>query len=160
AQSVFGPVRARAPSGAANAAFHEALYARSGPGESGPIARACGIGNSLQPRLMFDEAQPFDARANETGGEDDALFAAWADAGAALAWAAEAWVVEHLGAERATLRHGLKRAFAYGQGPCELAWNGRKYSALARHMLSGAAQLALFGTGALVVFAGSTPRAL
>ena len=160
AQSVFGPVRARAPAGAPNARFHEALYARSGPSESGLAETACGIGNSLQPRLMFDEPQPFDPRANETGGEDDALFNAWAEAGARFAWAADAWVVEHLGAERTTLRHGLKRAFAYGQGPCETAWSTRAHASLVRHMLIGAAQMICFGAAALIVFAGSTPRAL
>jgi glycosyltransferase involved in cell wall biosynthesis len=160
AQSVFGPVRARAPEGAPNARFHEALYSRSGPGESGFTDAPYGIGNSLQPRLMFDEPQPFDPRANETGGEDDALFTAWAEAGARFAWAADAWVIEHLGAERTTLRHGLKRAFAYGQGPCETAWNARAYASLARHMLIGAAQMMCFGVAAIIVFAGSTPRAL
>lgn len=160
AQSVFGPVRARASDGAPNARFHEALYSRSGPPASGPIARAYGIGNSLQPRLMFDEPQPFNPRTNETGGEDDALFASWAEAGARFAWASDAWVLEHLGAERTTLRHGLKRAFAYGQGPCETAWASRAYGALTRHMLIGAAQMLVFACAAALVVAGSTSRAL
>jgi glycosyltransferase involved in cell wall biosynthesis len=160
AQSVFGPVRAAAPAGAGNAHFYEALHSRVGPAESGLSGVAHGIGNSLQPRLMFDEPQPFDPRANETGGEDDALFASWAEAGACFAWASEAWVTEHLGAERTTLKHGLKRAFAYGQGPCETAWAGRRFAALARHMTVGAGQIAVYGVAAMIVLAGSTPRAL
>jgi succinoglycan biosynthesis protein ExoM len=160
AQSVFGPVRAQAACDTDNAAFYERLYSRSGPHESGLVAHAYGIGNSLQPRVMFEEPAPFDARANQTGGEDDALFAAWADAGARFAWAADALVVEHLGAERTRIGHGLKRAFAYGQGPCETAWAARNYAVLARHMGVGAAQAVVFAVGSALVLAGSTARAL
>jgi succinoglycan biosynthesis protein ExoM len=159
AQSVFGPVRAKAAQPGANTAFHEAIYSRPGSTTSGLIPHPYGIGNSLQPRLMF-ERDGFDTRADQTGGEDDALFAAWAEAGASFAWAHEAWVTEHLGAERTTLRHGLKRAFAYGQGPCETAWSARRYATLARHMGVGAVQAVVYGAASLIVSAGSVPRAL
>lgn len=160
AQSVFGPVSARAQSNTPNADFFETLYSRRGPGRSGICNRAYGIGNSLQPRAMFDEPAPFDARADQRGGEDDLLFSSWADAGATFAWAVNAQVIEHLGADRTHLSHGLKRAFAYGQGPCETAWGARKFVTLARHMCVGAAQAVLFGIGGAIVAAGSTPRAL
>ncbi|MGQ0534408.1 MAG: glycosyltransferase family 2 protein [Caulobacteraceae bacterium] len=160
AQSVFGPVRARAGSQTANADFFERLYSRAGPAKSGLIPRAYGIGNSLQPRAMFDGQQSFDPRADQRGGEDDTLFASWAEAGATFAWAAEAAVIEHLGAERTHLRHGLKRAFAYGQGPCETAWAARRFATLARHMCIGAVQALAYGLASAVVVAGSTPRAL
>jgi glycosyltransferase involved in cell wall biosynthesis len=160
AQSVFGPVRARAASDAEHMCFFEALYTRSGPAISGPSSRAYGIGNSLQPRLLFDEPAPFDVGANETGGEDDRLFASWSEAGASFAWAADAWVLEHLGHERTRLAHGLKRAFAYGQGPCELAWSAHDYALLARHMAIGAAQAITCAIASAIVVAGSTPRAL
>jgi succinoglycan biosynthesis protein ExoM len=156
---VFGPVRARCAC-EDNADFYENLYSRSGPLESGFSARPYGIGNSLQPRLMFEEPQPFNPRANQTGGEDDALFASWADAGARFAWAADAWVIEHLGAERTHLKHGLKRAFAYGQGPCETAWATRDFAGLAKHMIIGAGQAVVFGAASAIALAGSTPRAL
>jgi succinoglycan biosynthesis protein ExoM len=159
AQAVFGPVRAQAPTGARNASFFEAIYARTGPATSGASQRAYGIGNSLQPRAMFDEL-PFNPRNNESGGEDDALFVSWAEAGAGFAWAGDAVVIEHLGHERVRLKHGLKRAFAYGQGPSELAWAARDYARLARHMLIGAAQAATFAFAGLIVLAGSTARAL
>jgi len=160
AQSVFGPVRARADGDAANADFFEALYARTGPAEMGAVESACGIGNSLQPRAMFDEPQPFDVRANQRGGEDDTLFAAWSQAGATYAWAPDAWVIEHLGPDRTRLPHGLKRAFAYGQAPCETAWASRNFAALARHMCVGAAQATAFGVASMLAFAASTPHAL
>lgn len=160
AQSVFGPVQARATADAANADFFENLYSRRGPRQTGPSKRAYGIGNSLQPRSMFDEPAPFDARADQRGGEDDVLFTSWAEAGATFAWAADAHVVEHLGADRTHIAHGLKRAFAYGQGPCETAWSTRKFGALARHMCVGAAQVLVFSMISAIVAAGSTSRAL
>ena len=160
AQSVFGPVLARADHDAGNADFYERLYTRDGPANDGVCERAFGIGNSLQPRAMFDEPEPFSPRADQRGGEDDALFASWAEAGATFAWAGGARVIEHLGSERTHLAHGLKRAFAYGQGPCELAWAARDLPVLARHMCVGAAQIVVYGAATAVVIAGSTPRAL
>lgn len=151
AQSVFGPVRAMAQG--ADKRFYENLYSRKGPRRSGLIAAPSGIGNSLQPRSLFDESAPFCATSNETGGEDDLLFASWRAAGATFAWAADAEVIEHIGPERLRLSHGLKRAFAYGQGPCELAWSARDYFALARHMWVGAGQAAVFGAAAACLFA-------
>jgi len=150
AQSVFGPVAPKTPAATPHADFFEALYARAGAPYSGAISSAYGIGNSLQPRAMFDEAAPFDAAANETGGEDDRLFSSWAEAGARFAWAHDALVTEHLEASRLTLAYGLKRAFAYGQGPCETAWAQRDYASLARHMGLGAAQAAAYGAGAVL----------
>jgi len=159
AQSVFGPVTACAPAGARHAGFFEQLYTRCGPAVSGLTPYAYGIGNSLQPRALFAD-ESFDPRANETGGEDDRLFAAWAEAGATFAWAADAGVIEHLAPERLTLAHGVKRAFAYGQGPCETAWAQRRYAALARHMSVGAAQAITFGIGAAACAPAAPEQAL
>ncbi|MBK6703895.1 MAG: glycosyltransferase [Caulobacteraceae bacterium] len=55
AQSVFGPVHARADHDADNAEFYERLYTRDGPANDTVISHAHGIGNSLQPRSMFEE---------------------------------------------------------------------------------------------------------
>lgn len=158
AQAVFGPVEARAPRGCAHAGFFERIYSRQARAQSGLTPTAYGIGNSLQPRAMFEDGAPFDTRADQTGGEDDALFESWRDAGARFAWAADARVVEHLSSERTRIAYGLRRAFAYGQGPCELAWARRDYAGLARHMSVGMAQIALYGCAAAFAFAGSTPH--
>jgi hypothetical protein len=160
AQSVFGPVRARAHVGAANADFYERIYSRRGPAIAGFVGRAYGIGNSLQPRAVFEGEAAFDVRADETGGEDDRFFAALAQAGARFAWAPEAAVVEHLGPERTRLRHGLKRAFAYGQGPSQAAWAAKKPLQLLRHMGVGIAQMLVCSAASALVAAGSGARAL
>ncbi len=149
ADCVFGPVRARAPDASAHHAYLESLYSRTGALESGVTDASYGIGNSLQPRAFFGSTTPFDRAADETGGEDDRLFAAARRNGARFAWAADAWVTEHIGAERARLAHAFKRAFAYGQGPCETAWAERNPIALARHMSTGAAQAVVYGAAAL-----------
>lgn len=154
ADAVFGPVRARAPTKRAHNAYIEALYSRAGPATSGVIARYHGIGNSLQKRTLFASAAPFDIRANQSGGEDDRLFAAASAAGARFAWAAEAGVIEHIDAARLRLGHAFKRAFAYGQGPCETAWRRRAYIDLSRHMAIGAGQALLFGVAALFAWCG------
>lgn len=157
ADAVFGPVRAQA--GGPHRAFFEQIYSRTGPARSGPCANPHGIGNSLQPRRKLGQA-PFDPRANETGGEDDALFSAWANAGARFAWAAEAFVVEHVEPERTQLAHGLRRAFAYGQAPCETAWSNRAYASLLRHMAIGAGQFSFYAPLFVVIAAFSKARAL
>ncbi|MBN8607498.1 MAG: glycosyltransferase family 2 protein [Caulobacterales bacterium] len=160
AQSVFGPVRAAAPAGATHAAFYERIYSRTGPQRSGLIDKPHGMGNSLQPRAMFESDAPFDARTDQSGGEDDALFASWAEAGARFAWAHDAIVTEHIDKKRAHVMHGLRRAFAYGQGPCELAWSAQDYLSLARHIGVGAAQAALYGAASALLAPVSRTQAL
>lgn len=161
AQSVFGPVIAKAPADAVRAGFAERLYTRTGPNDDKLGVRAYGIGNSLQPRVMFgDDEEPFALASNETGGEDDALFADWAEAGAAFAWAARARVTEHLGVERTSLAHGLKRAFAYGQAPSETAWAQRDYLTLTRHIMVGAGQALVFGALAIAFTLAAPARGL
>lgn len=160
AQSVFGPVLARAHAGAANADFYERIYSRRGPAAAGYIGRAYGIGNSLQPRTLLEEDFPFDVRADQTGGEDDRFFATLAQAGARFAWAPDAAVIEHLGPERTHLRHGLKRAFAYGQGPSQAAWAANNPVQLLRHMSIGAAQMLICGAASAIAAAGSGRHAL
>lgn len=142
AQGVFGPVRACAPGGIRHARFFERLYTRSGPAWNAPLASPFGVGNSLQPRALF--AEGFDPASDQSGGEDDRLFALWSEAGARYAWAADAWVVEHIDAKRTRLGYGFKRAFAYGQGPSAKAWRAKNWLALARHMSVGLAQTLVF----------------
>jgi glycosyltransferase involved in cell wall biosynthesis len=148
--AAFGPVEARLPAAHALSAgasgWLASLYTRTGPDETRVIARAHGCGNALIRRDALPAPLPFDAAANETGGEDDLVFAAMAARGARFGWAHRAGVIEHLDPARARLGHALRRAFAYGQGPAELAWARRDLVGLARWTAIGAAQAAVFGT--------------
>lgn len=123
ADAVFGPVRTRLPNSVVeNRAYFERFFAREGPAESGVLDRHYGCGNSLVRRAaMPDPQRPFSAERNEIGGEDDLLFGQMGAAGATFVWAADAVVWEHPEPSRITLEYTLKRAFAYGQGPCAAA---------------------------------------
>jgi len=148
ADVVFGPVRGRAPDGAAHQAYLEWFFSRHGPGEAGPIDAPYGCGNSLIRRAALpDPKHPFAERANQTGGEDDVLFRAMAEAGAKFCWAPAAWVWEDPAPERLRLGYALKRAFVYGQSPPYHCYTGtpRDLPGALGWMAVGAAQVAIFG---------------
>lgn len=156
ADAVFGPVQARLPDNAGpHKEYVEQLYTRSGPAESGLSPRYYGIGNALLVRnALLASPAPFADEANEKGGEDDILFSHAQAAGRRFAWAADAAVIEHIPSERASLGYAMKRAFAYGQGPCEAAYAATppQWSLIAKHMAIGSAQAALCGVAAAAAF--------
>ncbi|MGE0827854.1 MAG: glycosyltransferase family 2 protein [Hyphomonadaceae bacterium] len=157
---VFGPIAAEAPQSKQRAYF-ERFFARSGPQEDVALEAPCGIGNSLMVRArLLNALAPFDAAANETGGEDDRLFAEAAARGLRFGWAHEAWVTEHVPPSRATANYALRRAFAYGQGPCETAAREGAHWQIARHMLVGAGQALVFGVSALFASLVRPPQSL
>lgn len=152
---VFGPIRGRVPDTTGwTRAYLERFFGRVGPATTGLIADPYGCGNSLMVR---DQALPGDApfsvQADQTGGEDDILFAALAAHGGRFGWAADAWVDEFAPPHRATLRYALARAFSYGQGPSQTAAAARDPLGVARWMLIGAGQAVVWGAVTLVAFA-------
>ncbi|HWA01826.1 MAG TPA: glycosyltransferase family A protein [Caulobacterales bacterium] len=159
ADCVFGPVKALAPQ-SRHRAYLEALYARAGPFQDQVVSATYGVGNSMQRRDFFANSAPFDLRADQTGGEDDRLFAAAKAQGKRFAWSAHGWVLEHVEAARLRVSHALKRAFAYGQGPSETAWAQRDFAALVRHMSIGAAQALIFGAVAGLASLARRPDAV
>jgi len=148
ADVTFGPVRACIPAEGGWARAHfEALFSRTGPAESGLIDQAYGCGNSLMTRATaLPGPAPFDERRNEGGGEDDSLFAELAAQGRRFGWAADAVVLEHPAPHRLSLRYAAQRAFAFGQGPSQIAAERREWLKLARWTAVGLAQTAVFGT--------------
>ncbi|KQS55860.1 family 2 glycosyl transferase [Brevundimonas sp. Leaf363] len=160
ADAVFGPIQGRAPDASAwLKPYLERFFGRSGPADSGPLDHAFGCGNSLLVRATaLPGAAPFDPAADQIGGEDDVLFAGLSQRGGRFAWAAEAWVEEFAPAHRATLSYTLARAFAYGQGPSQTAVAQRRWPALVRWMVVGAAQLAVHGARAAALTAMRDPR--
>jgi glycosyltransferase involved in cell wall biosynthesis len=160
AAAVFGPVDAVLPSEAHhNRRYLAGMFSRTGPAEDGPIPHFYGMGNSLVVRAhMFHGPSPFALDANTTGGEDDALFSVAKARGARFAWAANARVKEHVEHDRAHLGYAFRRAFAFGQGPCEIAWRARNPLMLARHMIVGAAQFTVFTPLALLAWLVALPH--
>lgn len=153
ADVTFGPIRGRAPDASPGArTYLEGFFARGGPEHDGLIDTPYGCGASLMTRAVaLPGLAPFDVGMDQTGGEDDALFAALKARGARFAWAANAWVDEFAPAHRATLAYAFRRAFAYGQGPSQTAARDRDWLALIRWMVIGAGQAAVFGAGAVVL---------
>jgi cellulose synthase/poly-beta-1,6-N-acetylglucosamine synthase-like glycosyltransferase len=162
ADVVFGPVRARAPSTVVqHRQYLETFFSREGPAEAGVIAHYYGCGDSLVRRAALPHpTAPFQTSRNETGGEDDYLFAEMKRAGARFAWAPDALVFEDPVPERLTLKYTLARAFAYGHAPsfsCATAdppdWPG-----VARWMAIGLAQAGVFGAVAAVQWLRRAPH--
>ena len=152
ADVVFGPVRGRAPESVKqHRVYLEQFFSRLGPEETGVIEDFYGCGNSLVRRAALpDPRQPFSMIRNKTGGEDDLLFGAMKNRGARFAWAAAAWVWEDPAPERLTLGYTMRRAFAYGQGPAAVDAQRKKRLGVAYWMVTGVAQMAVFGVLAAI----------
>ena len=160
ADAVFGPITGRAPDAAPwLKPWLERFFGRDGPSRTQLIDHPFGCGNSLLVRATaLPGPAPFDPRADQAGGEDDALFAALAARGGRFGWAADAWVEEFAPAHRATLNYALARAFAYGQGPSQTAAAAQDWPAVARWMAIGAAQTAVWGVTAAALTVIASPK--
>jgi len=138
----FGPVETVLPDGiTAHRAYFERFFARELDAPTGLIDHYYGCGNALLDMTRMPDSRPlFDAEMNETGGEDDVLFGQLERAGERFGWASGASVYEHVPAARATLGYTLKRAMAYGQGPCTMARKSvpKRWDKVAFWMLVGA----------------------
>jgi glycosyltransferase involved in cell wall biosynthesis len=87
------------------------LY-RTKPRPTGAPLKSVATSNVLfSARLIRDWGLRFDPAFDLTGGEDVAFFAQAADHGARMVWAPEAWVDEHVHAERLTRRSVYLRHF-------------------------------------------------
>jgi hypothetical protein len=160
ADAVFGPITGRAPDAAPwLKPWLERFFGREGPEQTGLIDTPYGCGNSLMTRkTALPGPAPFNTDTDQAGGEDDALFAALAARGGRFGWAADAWVEEFAPAHRATLDYALARAFAYGQGPSQTAAAARNWPGVARWMLIGAAQTAVWGAASAALTVIASPK--
>jgi succinoglycan biosynthesis protein ExoM len=154
ADVTFGAIRGCVPEGTGWArAYLERLFSRFGPADSGLTELYWGCGNSLMTRSSaLAGPAPFDPARDQTGGEDDTLFRRLREQGRRFAWSREAWVWEHAPAERATLRYALRRAFAYGQSPCQGAAERGDFLALLFWMGVGAGQTVVYGASAAALW--------
>ncbi len=148
---VFGPIAGRVPADTGWATpYLEAFFGRAGPMTTQRIDKPWGCGNSLMIRATaLPGPAPFDASADQSGGEDDALFAALEGRGGTFGWAADAWVEEFAPPHRATMAYALSRAFAYGQGPSQTAAKARNWAGVIKWMAVGAVQAFVWGLAAI-----------
>ncbi len=149
---VFGPIRGRAPSAPESIRpYLERFFGRNGPAQDGLVDQPYGCGNSLFVRAgTLDRAPPFDLDADQSGGEDDALFQRLESSGIQWGWSAQAWVDEAAPAHRANLSYALRRAFAFGQSPSQLAARHRNWVSVLGWMVVGSGQFVVFGGVAAV----------
>ncbi|WP_292027114.1 glycosyltransferase family 2 protein [Brevundimonas sp. UBA2416] len=160
ADAVFGPITGQAPDAAAwLKPWLERFFGREGPDRTQLIDYPFGCGNSLMVRATaLPGPAPFDAGTDQAGGEDDALFAALAARGGRFGWAADARVEEFAPAHRATLNYALARAFAYGQGPSQTAAAAKDWPGVARWMVIGAGQTAIWGMASAALTLIASPK--
>ena len=151
----FGPVHGVAEGARPEfRAYLDRFFSRLGGDEDVLLPIAYGCGNSIMTReIALAGPGPFDARHDMTGGEDDRLFDGLRAGGATFGWAARAWVREYAPAHRVRVSYTLRRAFCYGQSPCQAAVRRRDGLGLARNMVIGAGQAGVYGAGALALFA-------
>jgi succinoglycan biosynthesis protein ExoM len=152
ADVVFGPVRGRAPAQVTrHRGYLEWFFSRVGPSEAQLLDHYYGCGDSLLKRSSLpDPTSPFSSIRNHIGGEDDLLFGTMKERGARFAWAPDAWVWEDPVPARLSLDYTIPRAFAYGQGPSSACAIQNDRLGIARWMLIGLAQAAVYGAVALV----------
>lgn len=150
----FGPIRGRVSKVKDNLRpYLEAFFSRNGPSDSQRIEGVYGCGNSIMTReTALKGDAPFDPIANETGGEDDLLFHQIKDEGGHFGWSAQAWVDELAPDNRANLAYALKRAFAYGQSPCQEAALRHHPLSILRHQFIGCFQALILGTLSAVMW--------
>ena len=120
---VFGPVEAVMPEGDnPQYPYMQPIFSRTGDFPEGHIDKTFGTGGCLIDlgRCALP-TPPFDPALNETGGEDDAMFAYLIDQGATIGWTHSAIAVEHIPTHRSTPSYVWKRNFAFGQGPAKSA---------------------------------------
>lgn len=160
ADVVFGPIRGRVPDDAGWArAYLERFFGREGPATTTLIPEPYGCGNSLMRRAVaLQGAAPFDTAMDQSGGEDDVLFAGVRARSGRFGWAADAWVDEFAPRHRATLRYALTRAFAYGQSPSQAAAARRDWPGVARWMAVGAVQTVVRGLKLAPLWIIRSPR--
>ncbi|GBF56593.1 UDP-Glc:alpha-D-GlcNAc-diphosphoundecaprenol beta-1,3-glucosyltransferase WfgD [Candidatus Phycosocius bacilliformis] len=144
AEVVFGPIEARVPANhRVPSDYFKAFFSRLLNGPTRLIEIPYGCGNCLLHRdKVLSGTQPFNPKANETGGEDDILWREVVSKGYRFGWAADAWVYEDVPPHRATWHYLTQRAFAFGHNATGQWYNraDRNYLRMVLAMAKGVVQ--------------------
>ncbi len=109
--------------------------------KTGVIDDVFGCGNSLLDLAKCKLPNPpFDPAMNETGGEDDVLFAYIKSQNTITAWCAKCYCNEYIPANRTTPDYVKKRSFSFGQSPTQDAASDKNWFGVIKWMLIGLAQ--------------------
>ena len=142
----FVPTHARIPGKSKYNDYLVDFFSRFGPElEEGIVGNFFGCGNSLlDTKLCTLPSPPFSLDMNETGGEDDLLFSELQGQGINIAWSSRALCHEDIRPHRATPAYVKVRSFANGQGPTQDCADRKNVFGIAKWMLVGTAQYAMF----------------
>ncbi len=142
----FVPTHARIPGTSKYNDYLVDFFSRQGPHmDEGLIDSFFGCGNSLlDTHLCTLPAPPFNVDMNETGGEDDVLFSQLQSQGINIAWSRATKANEDILPHRATPAYVKVRSFANGQGPSQDCADAGNWLGVAKWMLVGAVQYALY----------------
>ncbi len=148
----FVPTHARIPGSSKFNDYLVDFFSRQGPDlTEGIVDDFFGCGNSLlDTHLCTLPAPPFNVDMNETGGEDDLLFSELKSQGIKIAWSRAAKANEDILPHRATPAYVKVRSFANGQGPSQECADNKNWLGVAKWMLVGAVQYALYAPMALL----------
>ncbi len=140
----FGRVEARLARPSVSDTYFIQIFSRQGEGlAEGPIDEIFGCGNSLiDTKMCRLPKPPFDLNMNETGGEDDVLFAHIRDQGVPIVWAKQAICYEHVPPDRASPAYVKKRSFSFGQTPSQICADDKNYAGVVKWMFIGCLQYA------------------
>ncbi len=147
---VFVPTIARIPGSSLYDEYYARFFSRFGPKgkesmQEGVSDEFFGCGNSLlDTKLCVLPAPPFCTDMNEIGGEDDMLFGALQAQGINIAWSRAAKCYEDIRPHRATPQYVKIRSFANGQSPSQEAAEAKNWPGIAKWMLVGAVQYAVY----------------
>lgn len=102
--------------------------------------------NTLIDMSQLPAKRPlFDESFNDSGGEDDALFAMIEEHGGTFAWEPDAAVYERVPVRRAHLGYTFRRAMVYGQGPINTARQKKQYHILLAWVAIGGLKMVWHG---------------
>lgn len=143
--------------------YMQPLFCRVRDHKTGLIDEGIATGNCFLDREREVLPDPvFDPALNQSGGEDDALFNHLTAQGAKMAWIENAVTLEHVPANRATMKYVWRRNFAFGQAPTrEAADKGLSgLPCIVKWMFVGAAQTGLHAFRWLVFKVQRDPKAV
>lgn len=156
AEVVFGPIEARLEQGYQEPHdFFKVFFSRLLYGPNRVIEKPYGCGNCLLTVAATKELpQPFNPMTNDTGGEDDLLWAYIASKGGKFGWAENAWVYEDVPKNRATWGYLTLRGFAYGHNTTAQYFDAAtpKYVAGFASMAKGIVQALVMAPVALLLW--------
>ena len=162
AEVVFGPIEARLGAGAAEPKeYFKEFFSRLLEGETRIVTKAYGCGNCLiEKAKVLKGEKPFNPDTNETGGEDDLLFAEVSANGGQFAWAHDAWVYEDVPDNRANWNYLSRRSFAFGHNTTSIFFDAKEpnYVGGVIMMARGALQTLVMGFACLGLFAIGHPK--